>query len=79
MPAVATTERPRPAERRAFTISEFAEAYRLSVWNLYALWRRGEGPARFRVGSRWLISDEAAEKWRSELESMAASRADATK
>lgn len=74
MPAVVATERSRPADRRAFTLSEFAEAYRISVWNLYALWRRGEGPARFRVGSRWLISHEAAEKWRSELETAAAER-----
>lgn len=84
MRAGATTERPRPAEDRAFTVNrpcraerrafrvpEFAVAYRISTWSLYALWRRGEGPARFRVGSRWFISVEAAEAWRAGLEAAA--------
>jgi predicted DNA-binding transcriptional regulator AlpA len=60
----ATTHR----EPLAFTVDEFAEAYRLSRATLYNLWRDGAGPTRMRVRGRVLISWAAAEDWRREVE-----------
>jgi len=52
----------------AFTVAEFAEAYRLSRATIYNLWRDGDGPAKMRVRGRVLISRAAAEKWRRQVE-----------
>jgi hypothetical protein len=52
----------------AFSVQEFARAYRVSRATLYNLWRAGAGPARMRVRGRVLISREAAENWRKALE-----------
>jgi hypothetical protein len=35
-----------PAETQAFTVDEFAEAFRLSRATVYNLWRDGAGPAK---------------------------------
>jgi excisionase family DNA binding protein len=51
------------AERRAYTVEEFAAAYRISPRTLYRLWRQGTGPRRVRVGRRILITVEDAEAW----------------
>ena len=56
------------AEREAFTVAEFARAYRLSRATLYNLWKDGEGPKRMRVRGRVVVSRDAAERWRRELE-----------
>lgn len=56
------------SERLAFTINEFAKAYRISRRTLYNLWRDGAGPAKMRVRGRVLISRAAGEKWRREVE-----------
>jgi hypothetical protein len=61
-----------PAEPQAFTIGEFAQAFRLSRATLYNLWRDGCGPARMRVRGRVLISRAAAERWREQVESQEA-------
>ena len=55
--------------REAFTVDELARAYRLSRATLYNLWRDGAGPQRMRVRGRVLVSRDAAEKWRRDLES----------
>jgi len=55
-------------EREAFTVAEFAQAYRLSRATLYNIWKDGDGPARMRVRGRVLISRAAAENWRREVE-----------
>jgi predicted DNA-binding transcriptional regulator AlpA len=55
-------------EREAFTVAEFAQAYRLSRATLYNLWRDGEGPKRMRVRGRVVVSKDAAEQWRRDLE-----------
>lgn len=70
MPAVVVQERcPEPL---AFTIDEFAEAYRLSRATVYNHWRDGAGPAKMRVRGRVLISRAAAEEWRRQVEQGAA-------
>jgi excisionase family DNA binding protein len=56
----------------AFTVEEFAEAYRLSRATVYNMWRDGEGPTRMRVRGRVLISRDAAERWRQQIEARAA-------
>ena len=54
--------------QEAFTVDEFAEAYRLSRATVYNLWRDGCGPAKMRVRGRVLISREAANLWRQQVE-----------
>ena len=57
------------ARREAFTVEEFAEAFRLSRATVYNLWRSGSGPAKMRVRGRVLISRDAADRWRRQVES----------
>jgi len=62
------SSKPRQAESLAFTVDEFAEAYRVSRATVYNMWRDGTGPRKMRVRGRVLISRDAAEKWRAEVE-----------
>lgn len=62
------TKATKQTELLAFTIDEFAEAYRLSRATIYNLWRDGAGPAKMRVRGRVLISRDAAESWRRQVE-----------
>ncbi len=48
----------------AFSIREFCDANRISHASYFNLRRRGEDPREMRVGSRVLISAEAAAEWR---------------
>jgi hypothetical protein len=52
----------------AFTVDEFCERHRICRSLPYALWRQGRGPARMKVGTRTLISAEAAAEWRRRTE-----------
>jgi hypothetical protein len=60
------------ADRAAYTIDEFCAAHRLSRRKFYDLQEHGIGPRLMRVGSKVLISIEAAAAWRAERESVAA-------
>jgi predicted DNA-binding transcriptional regulator AlpA len=51
------------AERRAFTIDEFCKAYGISRALYYKLLKAGEGPRIAKIGSKTLISGEAAAEW----------------
>lgn len=51
-----------------YTVPEFCEAHRISVTALYAMWAKGEGPESMRVGSRRLLSLEAAARWLAAME-----------
>jgi hypothetical protein len=62
------TESKEDREPLAFTVEEFAEAFRLSRATVYNLWRDGCGPTKMRVRGRVLISREAAEQWRRRVE-----------
>jgi hypothetical protein len=48
----------------AFTITEFCEAHRISRSWLYGEWRAGRGPEVKHVGSKKIITVEAAAEWR---------------
>ena len=63
--------------RAAFTVAEFCEAHRLSRSYLYKIWAAGTGPRIMRVGSKVLISIEAAEDWRRAREAAAAAAGEA--
>lgn len=52
----------------AFTVDELCERHRICRSLLYALWRKGKGPARMKVGRRTMISVEAAVRWRQQVE-----------
>jgi hypothetical protein len=51
-----------------YTVAEFCSAHRISRSKLYQLWLAGEGPRVIVVGTRKLISTEAAAAWRSTRE-----------
>lgn len=51
-----------------YTVSEFCSTHRLSRAKLYQLWDAGQGPQRMQIGTKVLISIEAAEKWRRQRE-----------
>jgi len=63
---------PKPA---AYTIREFCVAHRLSRSMLYQLWDLGIGPRKLQVGSKVLITTEAAADWRREREAASAAAA----
>ena len=58
--------------RCAFSIAEFCDAHRISRSKLYQMFREGTGPRVMRIGTRCLISIEAAEEWRRAVEAQAA-------
>ncbi len=51
-------------EREAFTIDEFCRAHGFSRAHYFNLQKLGMGPRVMRVGSRVLVSREAAAEWR---------------
>jgi hypothetical protein len=51
-----------------FTVVEFCAAHRISRSLLYLEWKAGTGPRFLRVGTRILITREAAAQWRMERE-----------
>jgi hypothetical protein len=63
------------APRGAYTIEEFARAHGFSPAMFFKLQRQGLAPATMVVGTRRLISVEAAARWRAEREAAAAQTA----
>jgi len=57
-----------PTERKAFTIGEFCDAHRISRAFFYKLKAQGKGPRTMHVGTREIISAEAAADWRLQME-----------
>lgn len=55
---------PRLYEPAAYSIETFCRAHSISRSKLYAMLRAGEGPRLMKVGTRTLISVEAARDWR---------------
>ena len=55
-------------DRACFTVAEFCDAHRISRAKLYQLWKAGTGPRVLRIGSKVLITFEAAADWRRERE-----------
>ena len=56
------------ANRAAYTVNEFCDAHRISRSKLYELWSAGVGPRFIRVGTKKIITNEAAADWRREGE-----------
>jgi hypothetical protein len=55
-------------DRACFTVAEFCDAHRISRAKLYQLWKAGIGPRVLRIGSKVIITCEAAADWRRERE-----------
>ena len=55
-------------ERTAYTISEFCQAHRISRAYYFKLRHQGLAPREMHVGTRVIISGEAAADWRRERE-----------
>jgi hypothetical protein len=53
-----------------YSIAEFCHAHRVSKAFFYNLLKRGKGPTVMKVGTRTLVSDEAAKDWRQRMESL---------
>jgi hypothetical protein len=58
----------REAGRAAFTVSEFCDAHRISRSKLYQLWSAGRGPRFIQIGTKKIITTEAAATWRGACE-----------
>jgi hypothetical protein len=58
-------------QQAAYSIDTFCAVHDISRASLYNAWAEGTGPAFFRVGSKRLISREAAARWREEREQAA--------
>jgi predicted DNA-binding transcriptional regulator AlpA len=50
-------------ERRAFTLNGFCEAHGISRAMFYKLLKAGQAPRLAKVGSKTLITNEAAAEW----------------
>jgi hypothetical protein len=59
----------------AFTISSFCVAHDISEAFYHKLKNQGLGPREMRIGTRVLISHEAARDWRTALEKRTAAKA----
>jgi predicted DNA-binding transcriptional regulator AlpA len=55
-------------EQSLFTIDEFCTVHRISRSLIYSLWKQGTGPRFFKLGSKVMITREAAAEWRAERE-----------
>ena len=58
-------------DQAAFTIAEFCKAHRISQSMYFKIRNLGLGPREMAVGSRRLISQEAAAEWRKAREAAA--------
>lgn len=50
-------------EKQAYTVKEFCAAFGIGKTVLYELWQEGNGPKKFKVKKRILISRSAAKQW----------------
>ena len=55
-------------QQLTFSISEFCASHNISVDTYFKIQRNGTGPKIMKVGSRTLISAEAAAAWRAARE-----------
>lgn len=61
------------SEASAFSIAEFCSRHRISRTTYYALKKDGRAPLEMKIGTRVLISVEAAENWRRRVEAESSS------
>jgi hypothetical protein len=69
---VGTKLPPPPMPRLALSITDFCQAHGISEAFFYKLKKGGEGPRMMKVGTRTLITFEAASDWRREREAASA-------
>jgi predicted DNA-binding transcriptional regulator AlpA len=58
--------------KKAFSVDEFCAAHGISRAMFYKICAEGKGPRLMSVGTRKLISNEAAADWRKQCEDAAA-------
>lgn len=49
--------------KEAYSVNAFCNSYSISRSYLYKLWDAGNGPRKFKVGNKTLISRAAATDW----------------
>jgi hypothetical protein len=54
----------RDTRRAAYTVSELCDAHRISRSKLYQLWSADLGPRFIQIGTKKIITTEAAANWR---------------
>jgi hypothetical protein len=59
---------PTKVSRDAYSIPEFCASHRISEMTFFRMKRQGQAPKTMKVGTRTLISVEAATAWRRERE-----------
>lgn len=58
------TPRPHaPVDLKAYTISQFCEAYNMSIWTYFRLAKAGNGPEIMKLNQKTLIAIADAEAW----------------
>ena len=62
-------------EADAYSVTVFCRRNNVGRSKLYELWNQGLGPRYMMVGTRRLISAEAAADWRRQMEALATERA----
>ena len=67
-----------PPPSQAYTIRQFCAAFGISEDFFYKLRRQGHGPRLMKVGTRTLISIDAADAWRREREAATANHSPAS-
>jgi hypothetical protein len=55
-------------EQAVFTIKEFCDRYRIATSFYFKLQKQGKGPRTMRIGSKVLITAEAAADWAAAIE-----------
>jgi hypothetical protein len=72
---IGSTAQPRgpPVDPDAYSLAEFCERHRISLQMFYKLTHQGLAPQTFRVGTRVLVSKEAAARWRADREAASGS------
>jgi hypothetical protein len=60
---------------KSYTVSELAEAKRVSRQFIYTQWAKGKGPRYYLQGNRRRVTEEMRQEWHRELE--AASKVEA--
>jgi predicted DNA-binding transcriptional regulator AlpA len=66
-----------PAEADAYSLGDFCKRHSISLQTFYRLVQQGDAPDTFNVGSRVLVSKEAALRWRLAREEASAAERDA--
>lgn len=64
-----------PQEADAYSLPDFCTRHGISLQLLYKAIQQGTAPAIFRVGTRVLVSKEAATRWRAAREAATAAEA----